>query len=177
MQEFSTGPYYFDPQKTSIIWTAYKYTSRLGVSGELPNVKYTPGVRSIDQLKNVKDIFSDFHFECDVDISEEGSASIRNLNIQKLFFDKLSTPTIHGKLVSGTSSLTEGNVDVELTFNGVKRICSARYTVVNNTIELTCTVHLADFDAIGALNTLHEGVSELHTGPDGISITWPDVDI
>lgn len=176
-EEFNSGPYIFDPQNTKLMWTAYKYSSKLGVSGILSEIVFNPVIQSFKDQKDIHAIFSDFAFESDLNFNDEETNTVRNQNIQNFFFDQLKSKKISGIVISKNGSETEGNVSIELIFNGVKKIVPAKYTIINNTIELSCSLHLQDFDAMDALSTLHDHVSDLHKGPDGISITWPDVDI
>lgn len=171
------GPFYFDSNKTSLKWTAYKYSTKLGVSGILPDVRYKPSHEWINNLSHITDFITGFYFECVVNLTPNENASVRDQNIQNYFFNKLSTTKIYGKVISASGTATSGLVSMELTFNGVQKIYHASYLVSGNIIALDCTIQLKDFNALEALSSLHEAVSDLHKGPDGISITWPDVDI
>ncbi|MBK6815180.1 MAG: hypothetical protein IPG82_06900 [Saprospiraceae bacterium] len=178
IEAVSTGPYNFNPMKTTVSWTAYKYTSKLGVSGDLPDIIFKPSIKSVEDQKDIKNILTDFQFESEPNLIKGEATSLRNQNIQTYFFNKLSYKKISAKVLSIKSTNTEGGLlSLELIFNGVKKIYDANYSIIDNTIELRCHLELADFDAMNALNALHDQVGDLHQGPDGIPMTWPDVDI
>lgn len=170
------GPYKFDPYNTTVNWTAYKYSTKLGVSGDLPDIVFNPKVYMVEDHKDIKNILNGFEFESDPNFNVEGS-TLRNQNIQNYFFNKLESKKISARVISLLGSDAAGSLDIELMFNGVTKTVEAEYTVVDNTIEVIYHLQLAEFDAIKALNILHEHVADLHTGPDGISLTWPEVDI
>jgi hypothetical protein len=51
------------------------------------------------------------------------------------------------------------------------------YSLKNDTLFLTTYLDLMQWNGVEALNSWKTECYELHTGRDGISILWPDVDV
>lgn len=169
-EQNSSVTYQYDPSSTTVAWTAYKYSDKVGVNGtfnEFTVVNTSDGATPQEVLKNAS-------IELKIGSSASGDAG-RDATLSIAFFGKLrDKETITAKI----TELKEDNTGViELGFNGLKRDLPITYSVEGNTFSLEGVVDLPDWEANDAYNSIHETCLVLHTGEDGKSVTWPDVKI
>jgi hypothetical protein len=170
------GKYFFNPNNTTVQWTAYKFTSKFGVSGTIDGFKYIGDKNFITKSDEIKNILRNMKFEVEPNLMSQES-TLKNDNIQHHFFDKLASKRIFGQIINIDLNKVEGTATIELNFNNVSKVLNANYTIADNKIELKTTINLGDFSALSALDSLSKQCYELHKGSDNISMTWPDVDI
>lgn len=160
--------YSVDTSGTVLQWTAYKFTDKLGVSGTFD----TFNLDVKNQSGSVEAILKDAEMNI-ITSSVNSGNEIRDPKVRDSFFKIFRTDTIFGKIIGAK----KGKGALELKMNTISNDVHYDYSVKNDTLFLTTNLDLMQWDGVAALNSLNTECYELHTGLDGISILWPDVDI
>jgi hypothetical protein len=164
-----TGPFYtMDTSGTSLIWTAYKFTEKLGVSGTFDD--YTLRLKtdsgSLDDLLSKAEMTIVTH-------SVNSANIIRDPKLRTSFFKVFKTDTIFGNI----NDANKGKGALELRMNNITKDVAFEYSIKNDTLHLLTHLDLMSWNGEEALTSLNKECYELHTGTDGISKLWPDVDV
>ncbi|RMG80984.1 MAG: YceI family protein [Bacteroidetes bacterium] len=152
-----------------VYWTAFKHTAKVPVKGAFDTVTVT--------LKNnaetVEQILASASFAVQtysVNSGDEG----RDAKIRSFYFDKLANgKTIQGKILSAAN----GEADIELTINNIIKTVKGKYSTGENLLKLKTVVNMEDFNAQESIEALQEACKEKHTGSDGITKLWSEVEI
>ena len=163
--------YMYMPNNSSVTWTAYKYTNKVGVSGDFDQFNITT---TNTECHNIEDVLQHAKIELTAD-ALLGDQSKKASNLSTMFFGKLRSKKVSGEVLSvdAKNQLAE----IELTFNKVTRKLNCRYDADQYQIELMTTINLQDFQAESCIDSLNTVCGELHKGADGIMMTWLDVDV
>ncbi|NQX81510.1 MAG: YceI family protein [Flavobacteriaceae bacterium] len=154
----------------SLKWTAYKTTSKVGVSGtfdvfsfEYPNKEIT-GDSLVDNIKFAIDL-----------TSVNSNNPDRDKKLKESFFGLFEGQKVEGVVIQKdkTISMTMNGITMNQNFdfriedqeNGDKKVVS------------TIQIDLGYWKALSALESLAEVCNGLHKGEDGISKTWEQVDV
>jgi hypothetical protein len=110
-------------------------------------------------------------------INTASSASgdeIRDLSLNDYFF-KLFTDNfeINGSL----SQMNEGHVTAHLDVLGFDKQIDLSYSLEENVLKMKGKLSLKDLGVVKAYHSIHNKCIDLHTGADGVSKTWDDVDV
>ncbi|TGL56315.1 YceI family protein [Leptospira ognonensis] len=161
--------YDYDSSKTTLEWTAFKFTEKTGVKGSIQKVDVKKTKRSssvIETLKNLKFVaFSD---------SVNSNNPDRDAKIKTYFFG--SVKEIKGHFTNIVVSPTGGTAVLKLELNKKKESIPVTYTISENTVILKGTLDVLKFGMGSGIQKLNEVCSDLHKGADGKSILWPTVD-
>lgn len=161
--------YDYDPSKTTLEWTAFKFTEKTGVKGTIQKVDVKKTIRSssiLGTLKNLKFVaYTD---------SVNSNNPDRDAKIKTYFFG--SVKEIKGHFTNLVVSPTGGTAVLKLELNKKKESIPVTYTITDNTIILKGTVDVLKFGMGSGIKKLNEVCSDLHKGADGKSILWPTVD-
>ncbi len=164
-----TCTYTYVSDSTTLKWTAYKFTKRAGVSGTFNHI----AVNNTITAENPFDVLVGADFSIHTPSVNSGNAE-RDPKLVKFFFEQLAdTEIIKGKIVS----VNGAEAVVTITMNGKSVDVVGKVTVEANKVSLSTSVDMADFEGLGAIESLHEVCAAKHTDEDGESILWPDVDI
>ena len=159
----------FQVDTAYIRWTAYKTTEKIPVSGTFKEVewKWHPAASPRELLKNG-------YFKI-----RTQSVYTANPERDKTIYDYLFGKILEGNYIEGrVASVGKDTVRVVLRFNGLEKPLDFAYTVNDTMIHAVSSFDLVkDFQAGEALYFLHTACKDKHTGPDGISKTWPDVKV
>ncbi|MBD0825137.1 YceI family protein [Aestuariibaculum marinum] len=156
------------PEATSVKWTAYKTTDKLPVGGEFTVLKFDEksGATAEEALNNLN-----FSIPVSSLFTKDPS---RDAKLKESFFGAM----LDTDLINGTIKVANGNYVATLTMNGVTKDLPLTVEITDERrVKMTGTMNLADWDALGALESLNKVCFDLHTGPDGVSKTWEDVAI
>ncbi|WMI64492.1 YceI family protein [Aestuariibaculum sp. YM273] len=156
------------PEATSVKWTAYKTTDKLPVGGEFTVLKFDEksGATAEEALNNLN-----FSIPVSSLFTKDPS---RDAKLKESFFGAM----LDTDLIKGTIKVANGNYVATLTMNGVTKDLPLTVEITDERrVKMTGTMNLADWDALGALESLNKVCFDLHTGPDGVSKTWEDVAI
>lgn len=164
----SVQNYSIDTSGVSIKWTAYKFTEKLGVSGIFDqfalNLKNDHG--------SLETLLEDAEMTINT-VSVNTGNEIRDPKLRTSFFKVFHTDTIFGKILD----TKEGQETLELKMNNILHNVAYTYSLKNDTLFLTTHLDLRQWNGGEALKSLNKECYEVHTGGDGISKLWPDVDV
>lgn len=151
-----------------IKWTAYKFTERAGVSGTFDSIF----IEAVNREGTVEEILQDTEFRITTR-SVNTNMPMRDDRIYNSLFETIGAETISGKFDEANDS--EGAVTINLGDHGGQ--APFAYTVSDDTISITTSIDLAEWQAQNGVDALNEVCKVEHTGTDGVSKLWPDVDI
>ncbi len=161
--------YSIDATQSTVQWTAYKTTDKLPVKGTFNeiNIKNSnSGSTAVASLEGLE-------FEIPVS-SIYSKDSIRDGKLNKFFFAVMENTLS----LKGTFSVKDdSNGQIEISMNGLTKELPFTYEMSKDTIVISATMDLNNWQTENAIESLHQACLELHTGPDGISKTWDEVGI
>lgn len=122
-----------------------------------------------------EEIFANAVFSIPVNYLETKDQG-RNRRIRDEYFGTMaSTENITGKVVGFDKDSSK--VNIELTLNEVTNPVALDYTINGDTISLSGKIDIVDFNGEAAVEALNKVCEVLHKGADGVSKTWPDVNL
>lgn len=155
-------------EATSVKWTAYKTTEKIGVGGEFSvlNFENKSGSTPEEALNNLN--FS-------IPISNLITKNeIRDAKIKTSFFGSM----LNTEFIKGTIKYVNNKYIATLTMNGATNDLPLEVTITDERrVSLKGTMQLKNWKALGALAALNKVCFDLHKGKDGVSKTWEDVAI
>lgn len=161
--------YSYDSSKTELTWTAFKLTEKIGVNGTFNEIN----VVAKDSAADMFAVLTGATFEIPV-ATLNSQDPIRDGKVKNSFFGNMdSTAYITGVV----NSISAEGASVSVTMNNVTKEYSGVVTVEGETITMTTTVDIVDFNAQESLDSLSVVCAEKHTGPDGINKFWSTVDV
>ncbi len=163
--------YKYDALGSTITWTAYKFTSKVGVSGNLEQFKITP---SQQDCHNIDDVLRGAKIQLTA-TTLYGDTAQQSITLRNMFFGKLKSNIVTGEVLTVNSE--KKSAEISLTFNNVTRTMLCDYTTSKTRIEIMTTLNLEDFNAENCIDSLQTACGEYHKGDDGIMMTWLDVDV
>ncbi|TGK18755.1 YceI family protein [Leptospira fluminis] len=165
-----------DPEKTSVEWRAFKFTEKTGVGGKFTKIRIT----GFKTGKSPEEALRGFKFFLEP-IDLDSANPERDAKIKGAFFGALKDGgKISGHFVSVKFDATgnAGTGVVKLTMNGISRDVHLNFTLENGDLLKTKgTVLLKEWKAEHAVSALNQVCKDLHTGKDGKSVLWPEVDV
>ena len=160
----------YQPETTVINWTAFKTTAKKGVSGKFDEFEVlVPNDNNEFMIQSLNSATITIHVN-----SVNSNNPERDKKIDSLFFGAMNQTEIISVLVK---SITEESAVVEITMNGKSVDYDGEITVENETVKFHTTINLDDFEAQSAVESLNTACKDLHTGDDGVSKLWSEVDI
>jgi hypothetical protein len=150
-------------------WTAFKTSAKLPVNGDFPKFKLTSA-----KACSLKELMKSVKVELDKSTVSTQNP-IRDNTISKYFFHKLA-----GNISATVTDISEESktLKLKLNFNKHEEIIDMTYEVLpDNLYVAKGALNILDFKADGALNSINKECYDLHKGIDGVSKTWPDVEI
>ena len=161
--------YSYISDSTSLKWTAYKFTDKVGVSGSFDEIS----LNNTQSGENQMDVLVGADFSINTSSVNSGNVE-RDPKLVKFFFEQLvETEMITGKIVS----LNKDGAVVTITMNDKSVDVVGALSIVGNRVTLTTSIDMTDFEGLSAVASLNEVCSAKHTDEDGESKLWPDVDI
>lgn len=154
--------------KAKILWTAYKFTDKVAVSGTFDQFKLTTNenTSTIENFLVGDKIMINTH-------SVNTENPIRDAKIRTHFFDVMETDTILGEIINAKNG--KGKMILEL--HHMKDTVFYSYVNQLDTVVVNTTIDLNNWNGQKAINSLNTECYELHMGPDKISKLWPDINI
>lgn len=157
-----------------ITWTAYKTSAKIGVKGNFTEFKYRPNSK---EGKNFRELL--VGSTVDINITKIDTKNRdRDNTISKMFFKKLKSPIIEGKIIDIKADKRvpkqprSGILDVLITMNQKSLTIPMKYSYKKEIFSAIGTIDIFDFEAKEALSSINRSCYDLHKGK-----TWSDVTI
>ncbi|TGL24272.1 YceI family protein [Leptospira yanagawae] len=164
--------YEYDPSKTNLEWTAFKFTEKTGVKGKFDSI------RVIGKTKDKSKFGVAEKIRFQIDTSSVNSANPdRDLKIKKFFFGSVKG---NQKLMGNFSEMTKGETGtakLNLQFGKSKTTIPVNFVWKEDTVEVSGTVDVLALGLSQGLGKLNAECNDLHKGADGVSKLWPTVDV
>ncbi|PJA07875.1 MAG: hypothetical protein COX70_05335 [Flavobacteriales bacterium CG_4_10_14_0_2_um_filter_32_8] len=158
---------------TQVKWTAFKTSDKVAVAGQFNQVNVTANGKST----KITDVLETIKFNIPTS-STNTAKEERDVKIVQSFFNVMeATDLIFGHVKSATGDNTSGTCTFYLTINKVEKEVLLNYMVTDTTIKLTGEIDILDFNGENAITSLNEACKDLHKGTDGVSKTWPNVEL
>ena len=173
VKEIQNCIYAFSAEKSTLDWTAYKFTRKAGVGGTFTQLQ-------VDGKKKgavPKDIIESLSFSIPTSTVETNDVS-RNKKIDSLFFGGLEkTALITGNVVSLGDN---GKATMMVKMNNIEKEVVGDYTLEDNKFSFNTEISINDWNAEKQLEALNIACKDLHTDIENgetESKLWPDVTI
>jgi len=161
--------YSYDSASTQLTWTAFKLTDKIGVNGTFDQIHVTAKGSSADMFA----VLTGAAFDIPV-VTLNSQDPVRDGKVKNSFFgNMIETASITGTV----NSISETGANITVTMNGVSKDYQGVVSINEETITVTTTVDIVDFNAQPSLDSLSVVCAEKHTGPDGVNKFWSTVDI
>lgn len=165
--------YHYSEGSAAVRWTAFKTNDKVGVGGQFDVVNVTAGEKST----KITEVLETIKFNISTSSTNTANAD-RDKKIVEHFFNTMeSTDIILGQVKSATGDNNSGTCVFYLTLNNVEKEVTLDYTVKDDVITLTGEIDMTDFGAESAVEAINKACEALHTGADGVSKTWPNVEL
>lgn len=173
VKEIQNCIYTFSAEKSTLDWTAYKFTRKAGVGGTFTQLQ-------VDGKKKgavPKDIIESLSFSIPTSTVETNDVS-RNKKVDSLFFGGLEeTALITGNVVSLGDN---GKATMMIKMNNIENEVVGDYTLEGNKFSFNTEISINDWNAEKQLEALNIACKDLHTDLENgetESKLWPDVTI
>jgi hypothetical protein len=155
-------------------WTAYKTTKKVAVGGTFNSVKISE-MKPGDTLTAA---FTGLSAEIEGASIESGNPA-RNATVASAFFGLFAEQAkISAKITGATSQKDTGIFMTNVTMNGVTKSVQLQHEgIKEGTLVAKAVIDMLDFSLQGAFDSIHKTCEALHTGDDGVSKTWTEVEI
>jgi hypothetical protein len=165
-----SNDYVIKPEATSVKWTAYKTTEKIGVGGEFKTLNFEEKSGS-----TIPETLNNLSFSIPVSsLFTNDATNTRDDKIKTSFFGAM----LDTSFLKGTITYANNAYVASLTMNGVTHDLPLEVKVTEeNHVVMNATMNLKDWNALGALESLNKVCFDLHKGTDGVSKTWEDVNI
>ena len=169
VQEEKACFYSYNKELTVLEWTAFKFTEKKGVTGTFNEINITGMERSDDPKKLIESLTFSIPTATVETQNEE-----RNGKIAKLFFGTIGTQEIKGK-VKGLSD--NGKATIEIEMNKMKQDVVGDYTLDGGKFSFSATIDVMKWNGGAGITALNTACKDLHTGADGKSKLWSEVEL
>ena len=167
-----------DPTTLHVNWTAFKTMQKVGVNGSFTEVTLESDLSKPGTLHNLMN-------QIDAEIKVDAATKISTTNpardqtiFQNFFSHFAGKGILKGKLRNAKGSESAGTVNLVLEMNKKTLAVPMKYTRdEKGTTVISGGIDVTDFGLGSALSTLNKACDALHKGPDGVSKTWPQVEI
>lgn len=106
-------------------------------------------------------------------MSVNSDNNIRDPKLKESFFKIFHTDTIRGEILKANQN--KGTLALEM--NSITKNIPFSYSLKTDTIFISTTIDLKEWNGEEAISTLNKVCYDLHKGTDGISKLWPDVSV
>ncbi len=162
--------YTFNPENTTVGWTAFKYTEKTAVKGVFDKFELKSS-KSGDDLEKLCAALS-----LSIPVESVNSANEeRDGKLRAQFFGNMNGDMIDARV---TKFDKNGNGEIELTMNGVTRTEKAEMKLEDNaTFTIHATFDMMDYKLDESYKALSEICHDLHIGKDGKAKLWTEMEI
>ena len=154
-------------------WTAFKTTKRVGVKGTFDDVE----INTANGTPSLSTLMLATSFKINSKTVNSNNPG-RDAKLVEFFFGRMTgSLAITGNVKSVTGNNERGEGIVSVKMNGVSWDTAFKYTVTNNVLTMTTNINTNNWNAQDAIASINKACEEKHKGEDGVSKTWPDVDV
>lgn len=161
--------YSYNAASTVMEWTAFKFTDKTPVKGTFKEINVDGTMASDDPMALLTSLSFDIPVASIESMNEE-----RNGKIVKEFFGTIATENLTGKVISLKEN---GDAILEISMNNIKKELVGKYTFVDGKFDFSATMDVMNWNANKGIEALNKICKDLHTGPDGVSKLWSEVDL
>lgn len=161
--------YSYSAENTVVSWTAFKTTAKVGVGGKFDQFTISGVEVSEDPTK----VFANAKFEIPV-----GTVNTENPDRDKKIVDHFFGTFTDTESITGAVSHIDGDsATFSIEMNGVGNEVTGHFSVEGETVTLSTTIDLGNWQGEAAVKALNDVCNDLHKGEDGVSKLWPNVDV
>lgn len=165
--------YSFDPSATKVKFAAFKFTEKARVEGQFDSFQVIGNPTAF----SMQDLARKVRFSVLVESINTGNPE-RDSKIKKFFFNEMkNTKELSGYFRNIKISKGLGTGELVLKMNQRERSIPITLTLNDVEVKLQGTLDVLDWNAQKSLEALNRECSALHTGQDGISKLWSEVEI
>lgn len=168
-QEEKACFYSYNKEMTVLEWTAFKFTEKKGVTGTFNEINISGIERSDDPKKLIESLSFTIPTATVETQNEE-----RNGKIVKLFFGTIGTQEIKGKVKSLSDN---GKATILIEMNSMKQDVVGDYTLEGGKFSFSATIDVMKWNGGEGITALNTACKDLHTGTDGKSKLWSEVEL
>lgn len=161
--------YAYNGESTTVGWTAFKFTEKAAVGGKFDQVDVLIAQNSEDMLQTL----SGASFTIPIN-SVNTENPVRDTKIKNSFFGTMESTEVISGLVK---SIDAEKALVEISMNGMSNEYEGTVTVEGEKVNFNTTIDMVDFEAQSSVDSLNNVCKDVHTGADGVSKLWSEVDI
>jgi len=156
-------------ENSTLEWTAFKFTERKGVTGTFREIN----IEGLESSEDPKTLIESLSFSIPTATVETENPE-RNGKISKQFFGTISTDNITGEVKSLGK---DGKAVIAVKMNGISKDVTGDYTLNAGTFVFKAAIDVVDWNALPGITALNAICKDLHTGTDGVSKLWSEVDL
>ena len=156
-------------ENCTLEWTAFKFTERKGVTGTFKEIN----IDGLDSSEDPKTLIESLSFSIPTS-SVETENPERNGKISKQFFGTISTENITGEVKTLGKG---GKAVIAIKMNGMSKDVTGDYTLNAGTFVFKAAIDVVDWNASNGIAALNAICKDVHTGTDGVSKLWSEVDL
>lgn len=160
--------YTYNEGTTEFQWTAFKTNAKVGVPGSFNEIEVTS-----ESASDPKTVLESLQFRMKT-ASVETNNEERNGKIAEHFFKTINTDVISGSVQSLSDN---GKAVITVMMNGVSFDIEGDYTLEDRKFSFSSTVDVASWNGMSGIEALNTVCKDLHTGEDGVSKLWSEVDL
>lgn len=169
VKETKTCFYKYNSESSVLEWTAFKFTEKAPVKGTFNTIV----IEGIDGSDDPKKLIESLKFTIETE-SVETQNPERNGKIAKLFFGTIGTPQITGKVKSLSDN---GKATIEIKMNNLSQDVVGDYTLEDGKFSFKSIIDVVKWNAATGIKELNTACKDLHTGTDGKSKLWSEVEL
>lgn len=162
--------YSYSKENTSVSWLAFKTTQKIGVGGNFLDFTIDGTKESSDPLEVVKGASITIPVNS-VETQDEG----RNKKIVDFFFGTFTdTKNLEGTV---KDIAEDGSGILTLKMNDIEQDIPVQFEVEDANVTVKTVIDINKWNAQSAISKLNEKCKKNHTGEDGVTVVWPEVEI
>ena len=165
--------YLLEGASHELTWTAFKTSSKVPVGGTFDEFKLTSATKE----GSVLELLSSGSFSIPASSLTSHNAD-RDAKIGKFFFGSLlESEVLEGEVVGVSGDENAGTAKVNLSLNALSKEVEMAYSIDGGSLSLEATIDVENWNAMAGINALNKVCEQLHTGEDGVSKLWSQVDL
>ena len=161
--------YQFEPQKSLIQGTGYKFSNKTGVTGGFSDFTINPN----RPANSVEELLQNLVVTVNLASLSAGNP-LRDKNIKETLFSKLMGGT---QAIVSVKSVTSKNILTGLEVNNTSQDISFTYSVKGNTLTAEGTFDALKYGLGKQIAAFKRRCGSQHRGSDGKKVTWTDFDL